>query len=450
MSGAMPLPYVDLAAPLVPREWLVLERIPLHNVTLLSGDGGLGKSLLLMQLAGAVALGGEWIGTLPERGSVLYLSCEEDDDEIRRRMEDVAASLGSNRVEMEGSGLRFVSLAGKDAILGQPDRNGIIRPTPLFERLCADALERYPKLVVLDTAADVFGGNEVARAQTRQFITMLRGLATDAGAAVVIAAHPSLTGLNTDSGLSGSTAWHNSVRARMYFKAAPGDDNTLRVLECRKNNYGPINDAILLRWVNGVYVPEPRLGSLERMAAEEKIDHLFIKLLRRFTEQGRNVSDKPSPTFAPKIFAEQPDAKSAKINRNAFAAAMERLFATGKIAIATVGPASHRRSHLVEASNALSNSFQPPSNGVFQHTPYNPPPVGTVGRALERLDRPNGQKGLRSEHGDPADDLWPDLPRSLDRNRPALGPVGDSLDDLKPLESQTMTEMPDDDRNEGY
>src|SRR5262249_28265561 len=133
MSGAVPLAYVDLAAPLVPREWLVLERIPLHNVTLLSGDGGLGKSLLLMQLAGAVALGGEWIGILPERGGVLYLSCEEDDDEIRRRMEDVAAHLGSTRAEMECSGLRFLSLAGKDAILGQPYQNGIIRTTPLFE-----------------------------------------------------------------------------------------------------------------------------------------------------------------------------------------------------------------------------------------------------------------------------------------------------------------------------
>ena len=36
------------------------------------------------------------------------------------------------------------------------------------------------------------------------------------------------------------------------------------------------------------------------------------------------------------------------------------------------------------------------------------------------------------EHGDPTDGLWPDLPQSLDRNRPALGPVGDCLDDLEP------------------
>jgi RecA-family ATPase len=402
MSGAMPLPYVDLAAPLVPREWLVLERIPLHNVTLLSGDGGLGKSLLLMQLAGAVALGGEWIGTLPERGSVLYLSCEEDDDEIRRRMEDVAASLGSNRVEMEGSGLRFVSLAGKDAILGQPDRNGIIRPTPLFERLCADALERYPKLVVLDTAADVFGGNEVARAQTRQFITMLRGLATKAGAAVVIAAHPSLTGLTTDSGLSGSTAWHNSVRARMYFKAAPGDDNTLRVLECRKNNYGPINEAILLRWVNGVYVPEPRQGSLERMAAEAEIAHLFIKLLRRLTAQGRNVSDKVSPSYAPSVFAGEPEAKEFKVAKKAFADSMGRLFAAHKIHVLPFGPASKMRSKIVEVepsndpSQPPSNDFQPPSNGVCAHTPITPRPLERSVGSWKLPDRPNGQKSLRS------------------------------------------------------
>jgi hypothetical protein len=36
------------------------------------------------------------------------------------------------------------------------------------------------------------------------------------------------------------------------------------------------------------------------------------------------------------------------------------------------------------------------------------------------------------EHGDPGDDLWPDLPQSLDGNRPALGPIGDSLDDFQP------------------
>src|SRR5262249_36414632 len=153
----------------------------------------IGKSLLLMQLGGSVVLSKEWIGTLPEQGPVLYLSCEEDDDEVCRRMQAVAQHLGSTRQEMIEHGLRFLSFAGRDAVLAQPDRHGIMRPTLVFERLRRDALQLRPKLIAIDTVADTFGGKENDRSQTRQFITMLRGLAIDAGAAVVLSAHPSLT-----------------------------------------------------------------------------------------------------------------------------------------------------------------------------------------------------------------------------------------------------------------
>jgi Mrp family chromosome partitioning ATPase len=49
-----------------PREWIVPDYIPHKTVTLLSGDGGTGKSLLAMQLAAARALARDWIGLLPE------------------------------------------------------------------------------------------------------------------------------------------------------------------------------------------------------------------------------------------------------------------------------------------------------------------------------------------------------------------------------------------------
>src|SRR4029078_8590082 len=86
------------------------------------------------------------------------------------------------------------------------------------------------------------------RSQPRQFITMQKALAIESGAAVILARHPSLTGMTSGSGLSGSTAWHDGPRARMYFKTAPGDDPGLRVLEVKKSNYGPITENILLRW----------------------------------------------------------------------------------------------------------------------------------------------------------------------------------------------------------
>src|SRR5262249_38771544 len=214
-----PLPYVDLAADLVPRPWLIPERIPKRNVTLLSGVGSIGKSTLLMQLLGATALtGAQWLGMYPQQGPGLFLTAEEEDNEIRHRLEAVAESLGTTRVRLIANGLKVLSYAGRDAILAEPDRNGIIRPTPRFARLREEILRLKPRLIGFDAAADVFAGNEINRAQTRQFITMLRGLAIDTDSAVILVAHPSLQGITSDSGLSGSTAWHNSVRARMYFK----------------------------------------------------------------------------------------------------------------------------------------------------------------------------------------------------------------------------------------
>jgi hypothetical protein len=47
----------------------------------------------------------------------------------------------------------------------------------------------------------------------------MQALAMVAGGAVTILAHPSLQGMNTGSGLSGSTAWHGAFRFRQYLRA---------------------------------------------------------------------------------------------------------------------------------------------------------------------------------------------------------------------------------------
>src|SRR6516164_7891895 len=190
-----PLRYVDLALDLKPRPWLIAERIPRRNVTLLSGEGAIGKSTLLMQLLGATVLaGGQWLGTFPEHGPALYLTAEEEDNEARLRLEAVAESLGTNRYQLKGNGLNVLSFAGRDAVLAAPDKSGFLKPTPLFERIREDVLQLKPKLIGIDAAADVFAGNEINRAQTRQFITLLRGLAIDTDSAVMLVAHPSLEG----------------------------------------------------------------------------------------------------------------------------------------------------------------------------------------------------------------------------------------------------------------
>jgi RecA-family ATPase len=97
--------------------------------------------------------------------------------------------------------------------MGAPQgKTGIVTATAVFRGLVALVERLKPRLVLLDALADVFGGEEIARTQARQFIGLLRGLAIDHSLAVVLIAHPSLTGMASGAGTSGSTAWSNSVR----------------------------------------------------------------------------------------------------------------------------------------------------------------------------------------------------------------------------------------------
>jgi RecA-family ATPase len=211
---------------------------------------------------------------LPEPGPAIYLGAEDETDEIHRRLDGIVAHYSGVRYADLMGNLHLMSFAGKDATLAISGRDGIVRPTALFERLYQSACKIQPKLITLDTVSDIFVGSENDRPQVRQFVALARRLAMDANAAVLICSHPSLTGISTGTGLSGTTGWHNSVRGRIYLMPAKTEageepDQDLRQLEFMKNNYGPLAQRILLRWKNGVFVPEPGTGSLERAAAEK-------------------------------------------------------------------------------------------------------------------------------------------------------------------------------------
>jgi RecA-family ATPase len=336
VDTAEPLAFIDMsnwdAEPAPERLWSVRERIPLRQPALFSGEGAIGKTLLALQLSAAHVLGRDWIGMLPEPGPAIYFGAEDDADEIHRRVGDIAAHYRVTFADLVAGGLHLLSFAGKDAILGAANRAGIIEPTPLFHQIHKAVCEIMPKMLVIDTSADVFAGNENDRQQVRQFVGLLRRLAIEGNCSVLLCSHPSLTGISSGSGLSGSTSWHNSVRARMFFKTATTDqgeepDPELRELVFMKNNYGPIGARVLLRWQNGVFVPEPGRGTIEKAAADRKVEDLFLALLARFT----NVSNKSGVSYAPALLAKEPEAKAAKVPKEAFADAMRRLFSANKL-----------------------------------------------------------------------------------------------------------------------
>jgi RecA-family ATPase len=339
-----PLPFINVTAwhgePVPAREWAVLNRIPMSNVTLFSGEGGVGKSIIALQLAVAHVLGQGWFGSLPEHGPALVVCCEDDAPELHRRISLILEHYHASFADLEY--MHLISLAGQDALMAVPNSFGIMRPTPLFGQLTEAACDIHPKLILLDNSADVFGGSENDRAQVRQFIGILHGLAIAAHAGVLLTSHPSLTGISTGTGLSGSTAWNASVRSRLWMRRPTTDkgkdedeerepDPDLRVIEIMKANYARTGEIINIRWKDGVFVPVTALGTLEKIASDRDADELFLRLLDRFTVQGRNASHSPTANnYAPTMFAKDPDGKGKK---RELAVAMDRLFVARKIKV---------------------------------------------------------------------------------------------------------------------
>ena len=346
------LPIVNAASlagkPLPERKWLVQDMIPDRNVTLLSGDGGVGKSILALQLAIAVVTGSDWIGTLPASGKVLYVSAEDELDENHRRLAAIAAAQNIDLARLND--LWISPLAGRDAVLATPARQGLIERTPLWHALVKSVQGLGPKLVVIDNLADVYGANENSRPEVRQFVTMLRSVAIEYDVAMFLLAHPSLTGLTNGSGTSGSTGWSNSVRSRLYFDRPDTDageiDPDARLLRAMKANYSALGAPIKLRWDNCRFKFIGATGSFDKMAAEAKAERVFLSLLAKTTEDGRDVSPNPSSTYAPTVFSKHPARDG--LSKKELEAAMNRLFDKKRIQVERFGPRSKERSHIIE------------------------------------------------------------------------------------------------------
>jgi len=336
-----------------PRVWQYRNLMPANTVTLLTGDGGVGKSTLALQACVSTVLGAPWIGHEPRAGNALYLSAEDDKDELHRRIADIATFYGRPFASM--AGLKLWPMVDDDAVLATSAPHGdYIIPTPLWSDLMAGAVEWEPRLIVLDASADVFAINENSRPQVRQAVALLRKLAIRTGSAVTLLAHPSLQGIASGSGYSGSTAWNNSVRSRLYLSRPKSDDGgeaapDIRTLGLMKANYAPSGSEFRLLLRGGAFTNEDAAAGapLSRIMADSRVEGQFLELLAAYDAQGRPVSHTPSANYAPSLFAKDPRAQGT--TKKGFEASMGRLFADGRIAVVVDGPPSRRRAKIVKA-----------------------------------------------------------------------------------------------------
>ena len=223
------------------------------RVSLMTGNGGFGKTNISLQMLIACAVNRALYGCEMRGGTALGLYCEDEQPDIERRVRAICAADDIPLSSLDR--LHVQSLDGEDNIICSFVRDQIVL-TPRYWQIDATFAQLRPRLAVLDTAADLFAGDFMSTPHVRQFVKIaLGGLAARYGTAIILLAHPSASAMASGDGGGFSVAWNNSVRSRLYLRRPKSEDTEAisdrRVLEVKKSNYGPSGATIPLIYDRG-------------------------------------------------------------------------------------------------------------------------------------------------------------------------------------------------------
>lgn len=232
----MPLTFADTVQP-EKVAWLWPGYIPFGKVTMLDGDPGLGKSTILIDIAGKLSRGVALPNGKqhPPMGTILLMGEDGAGDTIVPRLINAQADLG--RV-----GIRDTYTNDKEVEIPPSF------PSDL-EKLKEDIIAAQAGLVVVDPVMsyldpDINSNNDQ---QVRRALMPLAMLAEETGAAIVLLRH--LNKSQSGSALyrgGGSIGFVGVARSALIVARDP-DDSTRVVLASTKSNLGPPPPALNYR-----------------------------------------------------------------------------------------------------------------------------------------------------------------------------------------------------------
>jgi hypothetical protein len=337
------LDWAELASKEPPaRDWGIAYWLGMGHVSGLIGPGGIGKTLLAQQIGSCLSIERQFIDEIPRHRVVLSWNCEDDHDELWRRQISIARWLDVSIEAFAGKFIIVPRLGLENALVST--EYGRLMCTPLIDELREQAGDYKAEVVILDNVAQLFGGNENDRHQVTAFLNALTGALP--GRAILLLAHPSR---QAGSEYSGSSAWENAARARLYLgsklpdeKADDEPQDTVRYLARRKANYAP-KDWRRFTYQDGVLVPDPveTSGGMCDVLRKEKARKVVIEAARQLHRLGvRSTDGISSPSFLPRVIIDYKLGEG--LSKTELAAAMRQAMLDGKLCRKTIGRYSNR------------------------------------------------------------------------------------------------------------
>jgi putative DNA primase/helicase len=280
-----------LANPPPPPEYAWEGLVPTGHVTLMSAHGGVGKSTIALMLCVAAALNRPLFGIPTKAGKALFVSLEDAQGVVGHRLAWITQEWNLKPADFHG---RLAIVDGTDypELFSASSRSEAGDTTGTFEELVKLVEVESFDLIVIDNASDAFDGDEIQRRQVRAFMRTLTRLAKHNTCAILLLAHVDKGtsrphGRENDEGYSGSTAWHNSSRSRLFLRRKPGD---VLALVHQKNNLGRLCNPLELIWPEGELPVEARPDdpSAHEAKAGQVNDRLatLLRLLAEYEDRG--------------------------------------------------------------------------------------------------------------------------------------------------------------------
>ena len=266
-----------------PVTWLVKGWMPDATLSVLTGEGGAGKSRIALQLAVAVATGqprfltvenaNERLNNTPppdnvtDSGPVVFAAWETRHVAFANRLAMICGSPGSARnaqIEALNNKLHYVNMRPYGGLWGSPRGAFSNTAGELLaggQALLRTAASVKPRLIIIDPTAAAYAGNENDRTMVRAFLSHLDQFADDNSCAVLLIAHPP----KSMHAQSGSTDWRNGVQAvwELATEKVKDDKANLipapsgaRILQVDKLNEGPKPAPFTLAYKAGRFVAE--------------------------------------------------------------------------------------------------------------------------------------------------------------------------------------------------